>query len=200
MFQSTNLTKHSRLFTHSLTSFTCFTHSLVVKGLSMWDFGCETCFCQIFWQLGTEFLCLANLTFRFVFMRLIRSLASAICSAYKWIHPHLVEFQCTEKNSLHCQKLSAWAINRDPLMGSNFTELCFNLCKNRSAYSRINTVAFVPIKVHDCNSLTELPVKYKQESTWQIRPVKLEVQRSTMVNIMFKSLVFISMKSVKKNN
>ena len=46
---------------------------------------------------GTESLCLANLTFRFVIMQSIRSFASAICSAYKWTHPHLVEFQYTEK-------------------------------------------------------------------------------------------------------
>ena len=93
-------------------------------------------------------------------MLLIRSFASAICLAYKWIQPHLVEFQCTEK--LFCQKLSA--INRDPLWAQISLNFSFNLCKNGLAYSRINTVAFVPIKVHDCNSLTELPVKYKQES------------------------------------
>ena len=100
MFWSTSLTKHGRLFTHSLTSFIHFTPSLVVKGLPMWDFSCETCFCQIFWQFGTEFPCLANLTFRFIVTQLIQSFASAICLAYKWIHPHLVKFQCTEKNFL----------------------------------------------------------------------------------------------------
>ena len=52
-------------------------------------FSCEICFCQLFGQFGTEFLCLANLTFRFVVMWSIRSFA-AICSAYKWIHLHLV--------------------------------------------------------------------------------------------------------------
>ena len=30
-------------------------------------------------------------------MQSIRSFASAICSAYKWTHSHLVEFQYTEK-------------------------------------------------------------------------------------------------------
>ena len=93
MFQSTSVTKHGGLFTHSLPSFICFTPSLVVQGLPVWDFSCETCFCLIFWQVGPEFLCLANVTFRFVVMQSIRSFASSICSAYKWIHPHLVEFQ-----------------------------------------------------------------------------------------------------------
>ena len=70
----------------SLTSFICLTPSdLVVKGLPMWDLRCETCFCQIFWQFGTEFLRLANLTFRFMVTWSIPSFASAICSAYKWI-------------------------------------------------------------------------------------------------------------------
>ena len=108
MFQSTCLTKPGGLFTHSLT----------VKGLSMWDFSCETCFCQLFAHFGTEFLGLANLTFRFVVMWSIRSF-TAICLAYKWIHLHLEEFQFTEKHFL--QKLLA--ISQDPILGSNFTEL-----------------------------------------------------------------------------
>ena len=65
MFWSKSLTRHGGLFTHSLTSFICFTPSLIVRGLLMWDLSCETCFCQIFWQFGTNFLCLAYLTFRF---------------------------------------------------------------------------------------------------------------------------------------
>ena len=97
MFWSTSVTKHGGLFTHSLTSFICFTPFLVLQGLPMWDFSCETCFSLIFWQVGTEFLCLANLTFRFVVMQSIRSFASAVCSAYKWIHPHLVEFEYNGK-------------------------------------------------------------------------------------------------------
>ena len=88
MFRSRCLTKHSELFTHFMTSFISFTPSLFVKGLSMWDFSCETWFCQLFGQFVTEFLCLANLTFRFVVMWSIWSFA-AICSAYKWIHLHL---------------------------------------------------------------------------------------------------------------
>ena len=75
MFRSTSVTKHGRLFTHSLTSFICFTPSLVVQGLPMWDFSFETCFSLIFWQVGTEFLCLANLTFRFVVMQSILQVA-----------------------------------------------------------------------------------------------------------------------------
>ena len=120
MFWSSSLTKHSGLFTHSLTSFICFTPSLVVKG-----YQCEILvvkpvfFVRYFWKVGTEFLCLANLTFRFVVMRSIRSFATAICSAYKWIHPHLVEFQCTEK--FFCQNFLA--LSQDPLLGSNFTEV-----------------------------------------------------------------------------
>ena len=88
MFGS-SLTKHGGLFTHFMTSFICFTPSLIVKGLPMWDFSCETCFCQLFGQFGTGFLCLANSTFRFVVMLLIWSFA-AICLAYKWIHLNLV--------------------------------------------------------------------------------------------------------------
>ena len=41
MFQTTSLTKHGGLFTHSLTSFISFTPSLVVKGLPKWDFSCR---------------------------------------------------------------------------------------------------------------------------------------------------------------
>ena len=97
---NTCLTKHDRLFTHSLTSFICFTPSLVVKGLPIWDFSCETCFVRWFnWQFGTEFLCLVKLTFRFVEKWLIKSFA-AVCSAYKWTRPHLIEFQCTENKFL----------------------------------------------------------------------------------------------------
>ena len=59
------------------------------KRLIILRFSCETCFCQLFGPFGTEFLCLANLTFRFVVMWLIRSIA-AICRAYKWIYLHLV--------------------------------------------------------------------------------------------------------------
>ena len=72
MFWSTCLTKHGRqfMFTHPLTSFISFTPSLIVKGLPMCNFRCETCFCQIFWQFRTGFLCLANLTFRFLVTRL----------------------------------------------------------------------------------------------------------------------------------
>ena len=99
MFQSTCLTKPGGLFTHFVTSFIRFTLSLTVKGLSMWDFSCETCFCQLFAHFGTEFLGLANLTFRFVVMWSIRSF-TAICLAYKWIHLHLEEFQFTEKHFL----------------------------------------------------------------------------------------------------
>ena len=45
--------------------------------------------------------------------RSIRSFATAICSAYKWTHPHLVEFQCTE----------LLAMSQEPLLASNFTEV-----------------------------------------------------------------------------
>ena len=96
MFQSTCSTTHGLLLTHFLTSFICFWLSVIVKGLPMCNFNCETCFCQIFWPFGTEFLCFANLSFRFVVTRSIWFLA-AICSAYKWMHPHLAEFQCNEK-------------------------------------------------------------------------------------------------------
>ena len=88
MFGSTCLTKHGGLFTHFMTSFICFTRSLVVKGLPMWGFRCETCFWQLFGQFGTEFLCLANSTFRLI-MLMIWSFA-AVYLAYKWIHLHLV--------------------------------------------------------------------------------------------------------------
>ena len=59
-----NVSKHMfdqtlLLFTLFLTSFICFRLSLIVKGLPMSNFNCETCFCQIFWQCGTEFLHLA---------------------------------------------------------------------------------------------------------------------------------------------
>ena len=74
-----------------------FIPSLIVKSLPIWDFSCQTCFCQILWQFGTEFLCFPNLTLRFVFTQSFQSVA-AICSACKWILTHLVEFQCTEKN------------------------------------------------------------------------------------------------------
>ena len=66
----------------------CFTRSLIVKGLPMWGFSCETCFWQLFGQFGTEFLCLANSTFRLI-MLMIWSFA-AVCFAYKWIYLHLV--------------------------------------------------------------------------------------------------------------
>ena len=56
--------KQGGLFKHFLTSFICFRPSLVVKGLPMCNFNCEPCFCQIFWQFGTEFLCLAKLSFQ----------------------------------------------------------------------------------------------------------------------------------------
>ena len=62
MFRRMCLTKQGRLFKHFLTSFICFRPSLVVKGLPMCNFNCEPCFCQIFWQFGTEFLCLAKLS------------------------------------------------------------------------------------------------------------------------------------------
>ena len=51
MFSSTSLTKRGRLLTNSLTCFICFTPSLIVKGLPMLDFSCETCVCQIFWLI-----------------------------------------------------------------------------------------------------------------------------------------------------
>ena len=47
-------------------------------------------------------------------------------------------FHAPEK--IFLQKLSA--TSRDPLWSPNFNSLQFNLCKNRSAYSRINTVCF----------------------------------------------------------
>ena len=40
--------------------------SFILDSLLMCHFNCETCFCQIFWQFGTEFLYLANLSFRFI--------------------------------------------------------------------------------------------------------------------------------------
>ena len=60
------------------------------KRLIILRFSCETCFCQLFGPFGTEFLCLANLTFRFVVMWSIWSIIAAICWAYKWIYLHLV--------------------------------------------------------------------------------------------------------------
>ena len=45
----------------------CFTPSLVVKGLPMWDLVERPIF--VFRQFGTEFLFLVNLTFRFVVLQ-----------------------------------------------------------------------------------------------------------------------------------
>ena len=128
MFRSTCLTKHGRLFTRSLTSFICFTPSLVVKGLPIWDFSCETCFVRWFnWQFGTEFLCLVKLTFRF----------AAVCLAYKWTRPHLIEFQCTE-NKVLSKTLDYKP--RPPLGFKAHWTLALICVKHRSAYSQIITV------------------------------------------------------------
>ena len=67
MFWSSSLTKHRGLF----YAFLNISHLLYIfprcKGLPKWDLSCETCFFgQIFWLVGTQFLCLAHLTFRFV--------------------------------------------------------------------------------------------------------------------------------------
>ena len=86
MFRSTSLTKHGRLFTHSLTSFICLTPLyLVVKGLRMWDFSWDLFLSDILTIWDRIFVLIANLTFRFVVTRSLRSFASAIFSAYKWI-------------------------------------------------------------------------------------------------------------------
>ena len=67
-------------------------------------------------------------------MQLIRCFA-VICSGYEWIHLHLVEFQCTEKQ--FCQKLLA-IISRDQLLG---WILALIFVKMARTYSRINTVS-----------------------------------------------------------
>ena len=46
------------LVTRQMFWSTCF--KAHCKSLPICNFNCETFFCQIFWQFGTEFLCLAN--------------------------------------------------------------------------------------------------------------------------------------------
>ena len=91
MFQSTCSTKHGLLCTHFLTSFICFWRSVIVKGLPMCNFNCETRFVRYFDHLGLNFC--ASLTYHYLSIWFY----AAICLAYKWMHPHLVEFQCNEK-------------------------------------------------------------------------------------------------------
>ena len=66
-------------------------------------------------------------------IQLIRSFAT-ICSGYEWIHLHLVEFQCTEKQ--FCQKLLA--ISQDQLLGWILALIFVRMART---YSRINTVS-----------------------------------------------------------
>ena len=64
MFWSTCLTRHDGLCTHFLTSFICFRPSLVVKGLPVCNILIESPVFVGHWQFGTEFLFLANLSFK----------------------------------------------------------------------------------------------------------------------------------------
>ena len=76
---------------------------LFFKGLTMCNFNCEPCFCRTFWQFGSEFLFLANLSIRsrlFKHWHSKRKMFLSICSLDK----HCIKFGCPKPKSSSCPK------------------------------------------------------------------------------------------------
>ena len=76
---------------------------LFLKGLTMCNFNCEPCFCRTFWQFGSEFLFLANLSIRsrlFKHRHSKRKMFLSICSLDK----HCIKFGCPKPKSSSCPK------------------------------------------------------------------------------------------------